>query len=164
MNNFNRLINVKLEPEFLKQWTTELLSGNTEQAVERLAEDDTRCCLGLACDVAADNEIINGNFLDNCFKFEIEHISYKVADLLPYHLIKKVVINLDEVLCYLNSADKMKPLRFIPFNDLPVDYSSSFDLVLPNEDGFDRKSLADLNDEGYTFENIAKLINKYFWS
>jgi hypothetical protein len=143
---------LKLKPEVKEQWLTALRSGEYTQAQEYLrTADDGYCCLGVLCDLAVKGGVIGephqdgpeavweyGNFPDDSGT----QLPQAVADW-----------------AFGKEGD---PYLFTARSVNPGIGGSAREGTDPNPDtGRYYVSLAELNDEGSSFAEIANLIEKY---
>lgn len=146
----------RMNPEY-KGWFIEtLLSGKYKQGQNRLltVEDDGdhHCCLGVACDlikpdgwgpVFSDSSSMYGEFRTKPFYYE----DYQAVGTLPVSLRK--VLGMDEVGTFMTIAEKDSN-----GNMFTEDGGTTFSRM-------ESMSLAQLNDAGLTFKQIADVI-RYF--
>ena len=118
-----------------EKWVAALRSGEYKQGIGCLQSEDGFCCLGVACDVFA-KETGVGKWVkcpDGAFVFKITRKSEDIR--LP-----------DEVAAWLNMKTHIGALSMN---------------VCESLDGCECCSLADLNDHGKSFAEIADAIEKY---
>lgn len=134
-----------------KAWVRSLESGNFRQARGYLCKKNPKprskfgpysfCCLGIACEVAIANDI----------KIETEE----------KQISKEVIVKYDQMVEFLN--DRMADIfGFYGFNGSFRYYKLDPEEVNELErlcKGHD--SLTSLNDSGFTFKEIAKIVKKF---
>lgn len=120
----------------VKRWIEDLRSGKHKQAKGRLRDGNSFCCLGRACDVFKDE--VNGSWDDNVFTLGYNPLSLplEVANLLGIESKSPKLVNL--------SLPKIKKLN----------------KKLNKQLGSNYLFLADLNDHGATFSEIADVIEE----
>lgn len=145
-----------MKEELKDEWVKRLRSGTIPQTTGSLTKGDARCCLGVACDIAVDNkmaEIVNYDaknmeYLDLDENYADSLLSYGIREWLGMSTIDGIL--------------PFSERRFLK-EDLP-------EFVSPNEEWenyygstlHENATLANLNDEGFTFDQIADLI-ECFW-
>jgi hypothetical protein len=122
----------KLKPEIKTLWLEALRSGQYEQGVAALRSAENKfCCLGVLCDIAAKHNM--GEWVeDTPWRFEISGTADTV--LIPPPIV--------------DWAFEVQPHTRVDYWDLGEGMVA------------DGKSLANLNDHGTTFEEIANIIEK----
>lgn len=130
----------------IKQWTDELRSGNRNQTTGKLDEEINgvrrQCCLGVACDLFRDEIGLKVVVRTDDFKSLYEYGEHQETGLLP-----------TEVMDYLG-FDDYNPAIELPLNN---EQRNQVDLDAMSS----MFTLAQLNDGGLTFEQIADVID-YF--
>lgn len=123
--------------EFADKWITELRSGKWKQHKGQLANNyrTAHCCLGVACEISG----IEPNF--NLFKDRWEWESD--SSILPFSLAKRLEMNMN----LSKSKDSEETI---------VARNGKF--MLPNGVTL---VLSELNDAGFTFNQIADVIDYY---
>jgi hypothetical protein len=133
-----------MQPEVKEAWLKALRSGEYQQGTGCLRKDDTYCCLGVLCDVYDKQEVGLG---ESRWKFVPEYklggLLYGEATVVKAHYRYQ---DQPEILPY--DVKKWAGLK---------DRSPSF-----VDDTQLSKTLAALNDDGYTFNQIADVIEKHF--
>ena len=126
-----------MNQEIKKLWLAELRNPERKQAQKRLNNGEGMCCLGVLCDVVKDYPEVQGSWVtDSCMKPQFSCLAWNA----PNQPNEKVVGHL--------------PLAVRKLADLEGRFG---------EYSFGEKvSLANLNDEGITFTEIADVIEKYF--
>lgn len=129
-----------MKPEIKKRWVEALRSGKYKQGLGRLAGINggvaRYCCLGVLCEIATGDKVIK--------KEEVEHPAGDYA--------------------YGGSERNYLPSRVMEWADLPIRQGAHFQPSALIEscptygDGRCLTSLAELNDSGVPFEEIANLI------
>lgn len=139
-----------MNSEAKKLWLKALRSGEYSQVRGQLQSDEGYCCLGVACDVAVDAGV----------NVEVKYVLDIHADDEPC----------DKMVSGYEYDGKGGTLPLSVQHWLGVgDQWAAFD---PSDDwreahGFGtgdprRTQLADLNDRGYTFDEIADIIEEWF--
>lgn len=122
-----------MNPEIKAKWLERLRSGEIEQGTGFLAYHGTRCCLGVLCDLAVEAGIATVESEDKVGRYLTETDHYGCTRELP-----------DEVSHWAGL------LRNNPLINTRV---------LGDEDYAEEvSSLAEANDGGYTFNQIADII------
>lgn len=123
--------------EHRKEWVAALRSGKYKQAVGKLKKTDEDgalryCCLGVACDLVG----LKGEELENgLFVFPKSHGSWMTTDsLLPREAMEWLGVDVDGPSVYTEEVGD--------------NGESEYD------------ELAQLNDNGYSFDQIAALIEE----
>lgn len=145
-----------MDQQVKELWVEALRDPNRKQAIEKLEDAKTgaQCCLGVLCEVLIKNEL-----MPELERFEIEvfqdvvNIEYgvSIADkngaVLPSQVVKRVG---------LTSST----------GEIPVDKRKWTYPEYYGEDGRKEDKLAfalsELNDKGYTFNQIADIIEEVF--
>lgn len=139
-----------MDQEIKARWIELLRSGEYEQTRGKLGIDESnlRCCLGVLCDIGVDKGLLN-----------VEPYSYG-----PGLAVQRVYIPVNNT--EDDFAVSVLPVGFSNYLGLQ-DEAGTF--IVPGgilEDGYpsDRKhlNLALLNDEGFTFDQIADIIDYFF--
>jgi hypothetical protein len=123
----------KMDPVVKKKWLAALRSGEYEQGKNYLENAGKFCCLGVLCDLAVKEGVIQKSpSKDNeqliCYPDEVKYFGY-AHNVLP---------------------NKVKEWSKILTDDGEY-HSENINFLLSN-----------LNDSGKTFEQIAKYIEDYF--
>lgn len=127
-----------MNPDVKRLWIEELLSGRHKQATNRLHYSDGRkCCLGVLCYLASEAGVVKS-----------VHIRRESRQLEEY---------LEPVVAYEGSVSIL-PSSVIEWAGLQSDNNT---VCLP-EPYKGQITLANVNDAGASFEEIATLIEKYF--
>jgi hypothetical protein len=130
-----------MKPEVKKKWLKALRSGKYEQAQGRLHEDSKFCCLGVLCDLHAKETGRKWKLLEEDTHGGDEEYSYMdEGDLLP-----KMVMRWAGLRKHATTSG----------NDVKIKHVADAE---PVEDTDNITSLAELNDDGCTFEEIADFI------
>lgn len=126
-----------MNKEVKEKWINALRSGEYEQTRMSLCNDGKFCCLGVLCDIYAKEKNISWEESNSvCFKGEKKILGE--STLLPI-----------EVMEY-SGIDKSKSLFFC---------GNSFNILVDLDD-IGNGTLSELNDSGYTFKQIADIIEK----
>lgn len=130
------------QSEFYAQWTAALRSGEYEQGRDFLRDGNRFCCLGVACDILSDNG--EGEWRP----------SYKDGSLSHFHINNQ-------------SDSGVLPSRVQEYLDMTA--AGEFDLHegMYHDSETDRwishrTALTELNDDGFTFAQIADVIEYFF--
>ena len=128
-----------MNQEIKKLWLAELRNPERKQAQKRLNNGEGMCCLGVLCDIVKDYPEVQGSWvLDSVMKPQFSCLSWNA----PNQPNEKAVGHLP--LAVKNLADLEG--RF-------GEYDGKYD---------GKQSLANLNDEGITFAEIANVIEREF--
>jgi hypothetical protein len=125
----SELTPLEMDPAIRARWTAALRSGETPQALQKLRDADARCCLGVLCDLAVADGVIPP---------PVEHdtdgwLYAGAGSVLP-----------EEVARWAGLKDQTNPYFA---DELEVGNAS------------DTKGLAELNDDGWSFAQIADAID-----
>ena len=138
-------VEVKLRPEVKKRWLKALRSGKYEQTTGTLCEPDSKgkpqayCCLGVLCDIHRQSRRQKG---DKWEEYDSSALRYHGADgLLPEKVINWAFTSSTIAGLEAEGEDPKSVLEDI---DIPK-----------------AGSLAELNDEGKSFKEIATVIEKH---
>lgn len=128
----------KMNPEVKAEWLAALRSGDYEQGAGFLRTDDNKyCCLGVLCAIAETYGVIDTPEL-------LEKTSISYTYIFDYHGID-------------TAENSVLPDPVRKWAELSSDVGM---LPITDEDG-DKLSLAFLNDNGTSFEEIANLIEEH---
>lgn len=135
-----------MNEEIKKEWLEALRGGEYKQTGHALQADGGFCCLGVLCDIYAKKNGVEWNIrpfdetVDNARKDECD----KIGDFLGQNLtLPSEVMEWAEVF-------HTNPHTPIPFSkEMPL---------LPYDTGF---TVAAMNDEGFTFSQIADVIEHF---
>jgi hypothetical protein len=125
-----------MDQQIKKLWVEELRSGKYKQGKERLKIEEENgevyhCCLGVLCEIYQANA-------EN--KMSLTTITMKNGTI--YHMFADSSSYLPKLVCdWAGLKNDLSPLVF-------------------NEKSNDREALAHLNDWGYSFQEIAAMIEK----
>jgi hypothetical protein len=126
-----------------KLWIKALKSGKYEQATSQLRDGDAFCCLGVLCDLHSKSK-------KKSFWKEDE------SGVMSYFLGKND-----------GTESELLPYKVAKWAGIECSEDSSTAVLVPSEDenielrGSSKTSLADLNDRGSTFKEIAAVIQKH---
>ncbi len=135
----------KLPLEVKEKWLTALRSGEYEQTTQSLKNDGRYCCLGVLTDILIKDKIISGEWFGSCYdgKFinnEGEEENDWADQYLPVMACQKINLSEDpEVLIKEQDRERLKLICFHEHR-----YSG----------------LSTLNDNGFSFEEIAQYIEE----
>lgn len=132
-----------MNPEIKAKWVAALRSGQFKQGKHVLhnTDDNSFCCLGVLCEInglkkSPTTAVINSETGEkvNCSSYEYESVEYQFATTNERVLPRAALVKLG-----LEDHEKFQ-------NPNIAEYE---------------KSLAELNDSGHSFEQIADIIEKY---
>lgn len=134
------MLKTKMNPEVKQKWIDALRSGKYEQGSEKLRSVSGYCCLGVLCDLYAQEHNTEWEFRGNeetnlqpqdywYFDDQSEFVPESVMDWAGFSLNCPVV---------------------------KIDVEEEDD----EDSWFYHEGLADLNDSGYTFNELSKLIQE----
>lgn len=126
-----------MNQEFKKEWLVALRSGEYNQAVHQLKTPDGYCCLGVACELLAKEGVVNATKRNGELSFDEEYQTLP-KDAMNYMGV--IDTNPDITTSWMTSIERDRMRGKIVGG---------------------RVSLAELNDNGYSFAQIADLIEKY---
>jgi hypothetical protein len=139
------LIN-KMNPQVKEKWIDALLSGKYEQGSDKLRGYEGYCCLGVLCDLYAQEQNKEWDF-----KGYSENSDEESPDRMDYWYFDGESEFLpDSVREWAGMTFKNPQVR--------VDVSPEDD----EDEWFYNDEIANLNDSGYTFEELSKLIKEQF--
>jgi len=134
------MLKTKMNAEVKQKWIDALRSGNYEQGSERLRSVTGYCCLGVLCDLYAQEHNVEWEFRGN-EETNLQPMDYWYFDDQSEFLPK----------CVMNWAGL-------------INYNPQVRVDVPeteNEDEwFYHEQIADLNDSGYTFTELSKIIQE----
>ena len=77
--------------EYALRWVEKLEDGTIEQAQGRLAEDEKRCCLGVACDQGVDDGLlVRKSFRSEGYGYVAPGSPVADKDLLPAVMVERL--------------------------------------------------------------------------
>jgi len=136
-------LKTKMNPEIKQKWVDALRSGKYDQGSEKLRSHQGYCCLGVLCDLYAQEQNQEWEFQGAFEEENTQPTDYWYFDgeseFLP-----------DSVREWAGMTFKNPQVR--------VDVSPEED----EDDWFYHDDIANLNDTGYTFNDLAKLIKEQF--
>jgi hypothetical protein len=133
-----------MNPEIKQKWIDALLSGKYEQGSEKLRSHQGFCCLGVLCDLYAQEPFTQG------WKF---HGAFEEENTQPTDY------------WYFDGESEFLPASVRDWAGLSTHNPQVRVDVSPEEDEdgwFYHDEIANLNDSGYTFEELSKLIKEQF--
>lgn len=130
---------IKMNPQVKQKWIDALRSGKYEQGSEKLRSVSGYCCLGVLCDLYAQEHNTEWRFRDN---------KETTLQLMDYWYYEGESEFLPESVMNWAGLELNCPVVKI---DVEED---------DEEPWFYREGLADLNDSGYTFNDLSKLIEE----
>ena len=113
-----------------EKWISALRSGKYKQGIRHLRNEDKYCCLGVLCDLYSQEHNIEWDFDDFISTWSF----YGSCDVLPYSV---------QNWSGLNTSN--------PMVKVSVDDENKY---------FHHEPLSDLNDTGFTFEQISNIIER----
>jgi len=122
-----------VNPKIKARWITRLRSGEVPQTSGGLRDAHGQCCLGVLCELAVEDKVIPAS---------------EVGDL-GFHV-------------YGEGEDQqggILPNAVVDWAGLP-EQDPSVDMDADDEEDVIERSLSDLNDTGWTFAEIADLIEE----
>jgi hypothetical protein len=128
----------KLKKRVKKKWLEALRSGKYEQTSGTLSQDGKYCCLGVLCEVAIDSGL-------NIEK-KPRYPSSPHTDLMQYDGDTCALPPSVQEWAFLKGKKSEDPIVTVPYH-----YSN----------GESEFSLANLNDDGHSFAEIADLIEEH---
>jgi hypothetical protein len=135
-------LKTKMNPEVKKKWIDALRSGWYDQGSEKLRSDQGYCCLGVLCDLYSQEKNTDWEFRG------ITETNLQPQDYW-----------------YFEGESEFLPESVKEWAGLPVGNPSVRVDVTEEEDGDDwfyNDEIANLNDSGYTFNELSKLIEQQF--
>jgi len=136
-----------MKTEIADKWTTALRSGEYEQGRNYLASDGKFCCLGIACEIFAD---------DAGLIKSVEPVEYKSVHT-AFHFNGASTVLPTKAILYMEVANANPSILF---GNMGLDLDSQVGHGDPDRVNTGI-SLAELNDGGFTFSQIADVID-YF--
>lgn len=142
---------LKLKPEVKDLWITALRSGRYAQGRGKLSTPTGYCCLGLLCELAIEEGVD--------LKKEVETVSY--YDFTAGRDVQDVVVQYDGSLNYLPVSVIRWAFAATPEDLHEAEVWGTNDNPKVKDPASDsRVTLAELNDGGFTFDDIADLIEE----
>lgn len=127
-----------MNPQIKEEWIKRLRSGGIPQGTEYLAEGEKRCCLGVLCDIAVEAGVATRGI-------QMKHMGAYSAGPGHHPEIRLLPIKVSRW-AGLSSVDPAICVR--SHDDEDYDYEEAV------------FSLAQANDAGYTFNQIADIIEE----
>lgn len=132
-----------MNTQIKEKWVDALQSGDYEQGNGKLRSHQGFCCLGVLCDIYAQEPFTKGwQFKGDCEK-----------NLLPMDY------------WYFDGESEFLPKTIMEWAELS-DISPKVKVSLEDEDDGDEyfhyEDISDLNDSGYTFSQLAEIIENQF--
>lgn len=125
-----------MNEEIKSRWVSKLTSGEYSQTTGTLNAGDGYCCLGVLCEIAVEDGIVIktvGSSGRAVYTSKVNQSDVS-ADILPYDVVAWAGLN-----------DTNPDVTYFDSNGLQLD-----------------DNLAELNDNGMKFEEIAKLIDENY--
>jgi len=131
------MLKTKMNPEVKQKWIDALRSGEYEQGSEKLRSVSGYCCLGVLCDIYAKETNTEWEFRGN------EETNLQPMDYW-----------------YFDDQSEFLPESVMDWAGLSLNcLVVKIDVEEDDEDPwFYNEGLAELNDSGYTFNDLSKLI------
>lgn len=132
----------KMNPEVKQKWIDALRSGKYDQGKEKLRSVQGYCCLGVLCDLYSQEQDVEWEFRGN------EETYLQPQDYW-----------------YFEGESEFLPESVRDWSGLPVGNPSvRVDVTEEDDenDWFYTDEIANLNDSGYTFNELSKLIEQQF--
>lgn len=134
-----------MNPEVKQKWIDALRSGNYEQGSEKLRSVSGYCCLGVLCDLYAQEYNTEWKFKsydddtdeENPYTYDYWYFEEQ-TEFLPYSVMDWAGLK-------------------IPNPEVRIDKDVE---GLDEDESLYQESLADLNDSGYTFNDLSKIIEQ----
>lgn len=135
------MLKTKMNPEVKQKWIDALRSGNYEQGSEKLRTVNGYCCLGVLCDIYAQENNTQWKFRGN------EETNFQTMDYYWYFL--------DEI--------EFLPESVMNWAGLGT-HNPSVRVYCEDSDDEDQRyyndEIANVNDSGYSFSQIADIIQQ----
>lgn len=141
--------------EFYAAWLAALRSGEYEQGRGCLSDNGKFCCLGVACDIAVKQEMGVWRTVGGCITFVDETMDTDLYNLHDRSNSGTLTRGLAELL----GTGEVGEFTVEHIGDVVRD---SDGLIAPGENRGLEHWLTALNDEGFTFAQIADLIEYFF--
>lgn len=142
---------MKINPAIRDRWLAALRSGKYNQTVEALATEQGHCCLGVLCELAAEDNVVERLEGGNHYVFrgprpdsddECDRVVWSSDSVLPQAVLEWAEMDMD--------VERLPGAPLVDNINDPI--------VIWNGE---RKSLSTLNDdEGLDFNEIAAIIEK----
>jgi hypothetical protein len=127
---------LEMDPEIRARWTAALRSGEIPQVESVLNDGQGRCCLGVLCDIAVADGVVPEPVFDDLHEVWSYIGSYQ---LLPDEVTAWAGFTADDL-------DEGDPVVTVQHRDREAGVVAPF-------------GLAELNDDGWTFGEIADAID-----
>ena len=135
------MLKTKMNPEVKQKWIDALRSGKYEQGSEKLRSQQGYCCLGVLCDLYSKEQNVDWDFRGDNDYFQPTDYWYfeDQSEFLP---------------------DSVKEWAGLPVGNpsVRVDVTEEDD----ENDWFYKDEIANLNDSGYTFNELSNVIEQQF--
>jgi uncharacterized protein YeaC (DUF1315 family) len=135
-------LKTKMNPEIKQKWVDALRSGKYDQGSEKLRSYQGYCCLGVLCDLYAQEQNVEWEFrgVDEDDRQVLEYWYFDgEGEFLPKSVREWAGLSI--------SSPQVR-----------VDVTEDDD----EDDWFYNDDIANLNDTGYTFNDLAKMIQEQF--
>ena len=134
------MMSMAMNPEVKQKWIDALRSGKYEQGCERLRSVSGYCCLGVLCDLYAQEHDVEWDFRGN-EETNLQPMDYWYFDDQS-EFLPKVVMNWAGLKTHNPSVK--------------VDIEDNDD----GDNSFYTDEIANVNDSGYTFNDLSKIIQE----
>lgn len=132
---------IKMKKSVKEAWIAELRSGNYKQGTGYLTMDNNYCCLGVLCELAYKENVINKSIVN-----------------APKYTKGEVIVHYDTMESILPPAVAAWAGMYDPETDeYDEDTFNVLKIIYKNH----QTSLAFLNDHDYSFDQIADIIEKH---
>ena len=134
------MLKTKMNPEVKQKWIDALRSGNYEQGSEKLRTVNGYCCLGVLCDIYAQENDTQWKFMGN------EETNFQLMDYW-----------------YFLDQSEFLPESVMNWAGLRT-HNPSVRVYCEDSDDEDQRyyndEIANVNDSGYSFSQIADIIQQ----
>jgi len=132
----------KMNPEVKQKWIDALRSGKYDQGSEKLRSVQGYCCLGVLCDLYSKEQSKDWDFVGG------EETNLQPKDYWYFEGESEFL------------SESVKDWAGLPARDpsVRVDVTDNDD----EDDWFYNEEIANLNDSGYTFNELSNLIESQF--
>lgn len=143
-----------MDPALKARWIEALLSGDYKQGKGVLRNNrDEYCCLGVLCDIMSDE--VDGQWTGQHSPGDTEK-KFVVGEGDEFQY---VTAGLPKV---ITEATGIEPLGYFPESGEHDGRGDALFRKVTTSDGGEYQSLSSMNDEGETFEEIARVIEENF--
>ena len=135
-----KTLSTKMNPEVKQKWIDALRSGKYEQGSEKLRSVSGYCCLGVLCDLYAQEHNVEWEFRGRGGTYLQPQDYWYFDDQSEF--LPKIVMNWAGLKTHNPSVR--------------VDIEDNFD----DDNSFYTDEIANVNDSGYTFMDLSKIIEQ----